>query len=452
MTTTTERSSAPLTIGATARTADFAAAALGSAAERIKLIPLDTRFSVSWIRAARRADLDIAAVRSEESHALGKARALRACGIAVWWLGPKPRGWAGSGAPMVASERVDVDQLDAVATAAARPGAGRAETGPDVTVLITTLNEGNGLDRIVGALVEQLGTSDELIVIDGGSTDGSVERVCASFAAESRLRIEVHDGAGISAGRNIGVQTAANDVVICTDAGCDPSPGWVEGMRHAFTGNAIPGLVSGTYHVSARTPLEQAQALACYPDPHEVRRPDLPARIYTTVFGLGFDPRFCVGRCVGFTRKAWADAGGFPEHLATGEDVSFGLEVARTHSAVGTTDADVTWQQRDTLGATWRMYRNYGIASSNGGNMRLLVRDGMRGVAYLGVLPLLFSARSRRWLLTGGSLYLSLPVRRALRAHATPAVYALLPVAMGVKDLGKMWGAIVGARRSWVRS
>src|SRR5207244_2562232 len=153
------------------------------------------------------------------------------------------------------------------------------------------------------------------VVIDGGSTDGSV----AALAPDPRLRVVTLEGAGISAGRNHGVRLARNEVIVCTDAGCVPDPGFVAAFRRAFVvGEEPPVLVAGVYTAVARTALERAQALACYPQPSEVVEPGPFVRLYTRFFGTGYDPRYAVGRCVAFTRSGWERAGGFPEHLATG--------------------------------------------------------------------------------------------------------------------------------------
>jgi len=251
--------------------------------------------------------------------------------------------------------------------------------GPPVSVVVTVLNEGTALGHLVSDVLRQLGVDgDEMVVVDGGSTDGSVE----SLPSDRRLRVVVQPGAGISEGRNIGVRAARNEVIVCTDAGCVLDPRFVDAFRREFGGPASPVLVAGVYTAVARTALERAQALACYPQPAEIVRPGTFVRLYTRVFGTGFDPRYTVGRCVAFTRQGWEKAGGFPEHLATGEDVSFGLAVAR-HGEVRTApDARVAWFQRDGLAATWRMYRAYGRASTDGGDPRLFARDAVRGLAY----------------------------------------------------------------------
>lgn len=312
-----------------------------------------------------------------------------------------------------------------------------------VSVVVTVLNEGPALARLVDDLVPQLRDGDELVIVDGGSTDGSLE----ALPAHPRVWVEVVPGAGISAGRNRGIRLAHNDVVVCTDAGCVPDPGFLDAFRRAFAVDDPPVLVSGVYTALARTPLERAQALACYPQPDEVRRPTRFVRAYTKVFGTGFDPRFAIGRCVAFTRTAWKAAGGFPEHLQTGEDVSFGLAVAEFGRVDAAPDAHVGWAQRDGLAATWRMYRSYGRASTDGGNRALLVRDGARGLAYLAAPVLAASPTGRRLVALGAAAYLSLPVARALKAHAGPATFAALPVALATKDLGKLAGAVQGLLR-----
>jgi glycosyltransferase involved in cell wall biosynthesis len=369
--------------------------------------------------------------------------------LSVWLRAPVASAAAGHAARervvAVGDLRATLKQWDAALTALlARPA---PAGGPPVSVVVTVLNEGPELAGSVRALLGQLAPGDELVLVDGGSTDGSV----TALDPHPALRVLVEHGAGISAGRNAGVRAASHDVVVVTDAGCTPEPGFVEAMRRPFAVERPPALAQGVYRVLAATPLEAAQSLACYPQPAEVPGatpgPDALVKAYTRVFGTGFDPRFAVGRCVAFTRAAWTAAGGFPEDLATGEDVAFGLAVARHGACVAVPDAVVGWKQRDGLAATWRMYRGYGRAST--ADPRMLARDAARGAAYL-LAPALATRPGGRRLLAAGTLaYLSLPAVRAARARAGLAATALLPVALATKDLGKMAGALEGLARRW---
>lgn len=407
------------------------------------------------VQLAGRAFRDVDLVDVGGGRRLDRARAvvLSALGIPVRWLGPDapPRA---SGAPILPATATAARIAEAVnragtPLAAAEPddAASRSTREPPVSVVITTLNEGEAAAVVVRALLDQLRPDDELVLVDGGSSDGSIE----ALGPDPRLRVVVEPGAGISAGRNIGVDLAAHEVIVCTDAGCAPDAGFVDAFRRAFAVPDPPVLASGVYRASTRTVLDRAQALACYPQPAEVRRPSVLVRGYTRLFGTGYDPRYAIGRCVAFTRTAWREVGGFPEHLPTGEDVSFGLAVAATGRVVTCLDAAVDWGQRDGLAATWRMYRSYGRASTDGGDVRLLVRDGVRASAYV-LAPLLLGTRvGRVAVLAGAAAYLGLPVARAVRAGASPAVVAALPLALATKDLGKVVGAAQGAVRVWRR-
>ena len=413
---------------------DVLTAVTGGAAGPLQVTPV-RRLGRALLGGAR-SRVDVAAVAGSGTADRLRAAGLSALGVPVVWRGtgaPPPS----LGGPVLTADHDD----DALSAAARRPGAG-TPGGPPVSVVVTVLNEGDALARLVEEVLPQLGADDELVLVDGGSTDGSVE----ALAPAPGLRVEVVPGAGISAGRNHGIRMATNEVVICTDAGCTVDPGFVDAFRRAFAVADPPALVSGVYRVLARDAMEQAQALACYPQPAEVRRPDLLVRVYTRLFGTGFDPRFAVGRCLAFTREAWKAVDGFPEHLATGEDVSFGLAIGRIGAVRTTTDAEVGWTQRNGLAATWRMYRGYGRASTDGGDTALLVRDAARGLAYLAAPVLAVSPVGRRLLGVGAAAYLSLPVVRALRAGAGPATIALLPVALATKDVGKLAGAVQGLR------
>ncbi|GMA31845.1 glycosyltransferase [Litorihabitans aurantiacus] len=387
-------------------------------------------------------DADVACVDGRRSLDRARAVVLSTLGVPVHWLGHGRLPMA-PGAPVAGPEAQEAQIAEMVARAGTTTDP-VAVAGPPVSVVVTTLDEGEAAAVLVRAVLAQLRADDELVLVDGGSRDGSIE----ALPSDPRLRVVVQDGAGISEGRNVGIDLAAHEVIVCTDAGCAPDPGFVEAFRRAFAVADPPALASGLYRATARNPIERAQALACYPQPDQVRRPSLAVRLYTRVFGTGYDPRFAIGRCVAFTRSAWREVGGFPEHLPTGEDVSFGLAVAARGRVVACRDAAVDWGQRDGVAATWRMYRAYGRASTDGGDLRLLARDGLRASAYA-VAPLLLASRGGRPLaLLGAAAYLSLPVARALRSRERPAVLAAIPLALAVKDVGKLVGALQGAARA----
>lgn len=336
-----------------------------------------------------------------------------------------------------------------LATLAHRPGAALAPTRA-VSVVVTMLNEVGQVDALVDALEPQLRPGDELIVVDGGSTDGTRERLDSRAASLPAMTVLSRPGTNISAGRNAGIAVATAPVIACTDAGCSPDPDWLLGLRVAFEEPAEPGLVASIPLVEGSSPLQDAQALACYPHPGDDERPTLLVRLWGRLFGQVFTPSLPFARSIAFTKAAWAEVGGFPEELGWVEDGVFGLAIAERHPAVATRDARISWAQRGNLRGTAKMYFRYGIGAAQSRNVGLMLRDAARVVAYLGSVALIavFGLPAVVLVLAGAAAYYSLPTVRVVRTRAGLLPLALVPVAMGVKDVSKVAGQLTAHVRS----
>ena len=70
-----------------------------------------------------------------------------------------------------------------------------------MSVVVTVLNEAGQVDALVDALQPQLRPGDELVVVDGGSTDGTAERLAARAAGLPAMTVLSRPGTNISAGR-----------------------------------------------------------------------------------------------------------------------------------------------------------------------------------------------------------------------------------------------------------
>ena len=342
-----------------------------------------------------------------------------------------------------ATSRMLVSHLSTVAR---RAGAGHGG-GPPLSVVTTVLDEGPSVAELVARLTDQLGPDDELVIVDGGSTDTTIDHLEAAATANPKVRLIVADGANISAGRNIGIGAAANEHIAITDAGCLPAPGWLDALRRGFDGEPAPDLVTGVYRVSQGSLLDQASALSCYPDPGEAAHPTLLARAAAPVFGKTFLASMPTGRSAAFTRTAWRRAGGFREDLPTAEDVTFGRAIVATGGhAVLTVDAEVIWQQRPSARATWRMFHRYGRDGAHSGDRLLIGRDLARAAVYaLAPVVAIGGGRSGRRAAALGAVAYCLPsTARGLRNGAAPGAIALAPLAVALKDLAKATGCLRG--------
>jgi glycosyltransferase involved in cell wall biosynthesis len=335
-----------------------------------------------------------------------------------------------------------------LAEVARRPGAG-ARGGPAVTVLTCMRNEAGHVDGVVGEVTRQLGPDDEYLIVDDGSTDATASEISVWARRDHRIRMLRGPGVNLSAARNLGFAAARHDIVVATDAGCRPAPGWLEALRAPYAETAPPSLVTGVFRVSTRSLLEEAFALGCFPEPDEARWPGPLVRAYGRLLGRSFNAQRLDGRSMAVTVEAWRAVGGFREELFSSEDAIFGeAVVASGRRAVLAVDAQVTWDQHPSLRWTARMFYRYGMWGARAGSWRLVRRDLFRAAAYLGAPLLLRHGNGGRWLLAAGTAaYLSLPLARSVRGGRRPGVVVALPVALAVKDLAKAAGCLAGLGR-----
>ena len=86
------------------------------------------------------------------------------------------------------------------------------------SVIIPVFNERKGIEEFIHSLYHQTRSPDEIIVIDGGSTDGTYEYLQQQ---EKEGKLQVHRYlSNIAQARNFAVQKAHHDIILCTDAGC----------------------------------------------------------------------------------------------------------------------------------------------------------------------------------------------------------------------------------------
>src|ERR1700674_6044733 len=115
---------------------------------------------------------------------------------------------------------------------------------PAVSVASTVLNESDDIDLLVESLMHQTLAPAEVIIVDGGSTDGTWERLQAAREKYPTL-VPIRDEScslqrspgPIARGRNVAIAAASSDVVACADAGCIYHPDWLPHLSGPlFTG------------------------------------------------------------------------------------------------------------------------------------------------------------------------------------------------------------------------
>lgn len=95
-------------------------------------------------------------------------------------------------------------------------------SNPKVTVVIPTLNSGKTFERCLSSIRANSGRYDyEIIVVDGGSTDTTLE-------IARKYNATVLNGLPKRVNRNIGVKQANGDVICFTDSDCLVPQDWLD--------------------------------------------------------------------------------------------------------------------------------------------------------------------------------------------------------------------------------
>jgi GT2 family glycosyltransferase len=312
-----------------------------------------------------------------------------------------------------------------------------------ISVVVTVLDDRDGLAELLPALHRQTRPLDELVVVDGGSTDGSAELAEQWRGRGLPVRWIAAPGAGISAGRNLGIREAAHERIAVTDAGCRPEPGWLAALDDALE---QADLAAGTYVVDPATPFEHAAAVALYPSLDELE-PGPLVQAWHRVFGRRFGVREATGRSMAFTRDAWRAAGGFPEDVNAGEDVAFASAIVDAgRPARLAPAAAVVWRGRRTWRANARMYFTYAHGDAVLGRAG---RTAVRGAALVAGLGLVAAGGrpGRAAAAAGAAAYLSLPLARARRTGLAARHLWRVPLLLALKDGAMLAGAVAGTWR-----
>jgi glycosyltransferase involved in cell wall biosynthesis len=316
-----------------------------------------------------------------------------------------------------------------------------------VSVIATILNEAQALDRLLTSLAGQTRPPDEVVIADGGSTDGSLEAL-EDWAQEGWLSLRVlhRPGANISAGRNAAIAATTGEIIAVTDAGVRLEPDWLEALVAPFEKQEerFIAVVSGWFVAAPQTLFETAMGATVLPNVREIQpKTFLPS-----------------SRSVAFRRAAWEAAGGYPEWLDYCEDLIFDLRLRDLYGPFPfVPQAAVHFRPRGSLRAFFRQYYHYarGDGKADLWRRRHLLRYltyGLAGPALL-ILALFHSPWWWVGLAAGIMGYIATPYRRLWPLLAGHSAFdrlravLLVPVIRVVGDVAKMVGYPAGLIWRW---
>ena len=255
---------------------------------------------------------------------------------------------------------------------------------PAVSVASTVLNEIDDIDSLVESLMRQTLAPAEVIIVDGGSSDGTWERLQAARAKYPTL-VPIRDEScslqrspgPIARGRNVAIAAASSDIVACADAGCTYHPDWLANLTAPIFAGDSQYSVGGSYiDPTTSTVWEVASA---------------------PFFGVKLNAdaatKSCTARSMAFRKELWRRVGGFPEDVFLGEDTVFDSKVRKLVAPAFPERAKASYQPRHTLRSALGQMVSYSVTDGVlGGRSARLWRNLARCLAeILAIVALVYS-------------------------------------------------------------
>lgn len=308
------------------------------------------------------------------------------------------------------------------------------------SLIITVLNEEKTIGKLIASLKNQTLEPDEIIFVDGGSVDKTVQLIKVEAKKDKKIKFFIKRGVTIAQGRNIGIKAARNKIIAMTDAGCVAHQDWLEKITQPFKDPSV-GVVAGFYRMTGKTPFQKANAPY-----HGV----LPERFDAKKF-------LPSARSIAFQKEIWEKVGGFNENLErAGEDTLFNYQAKKLGAKLATAfDALVDWEMPKSLSEAIKKFYFYAKGDAQAGiwwhpTQRLATHNLKISAIYaryllgLGLLIAGFFNQIFWWiLLFGFIIYLFWALLKNAK-HVSKKALPWLPVLQIASDLAVITGFASG--------
>ncbi len=223
-----------------------------------------------------------------------------------------------------------------------------------VSLISTIKNEEKNLINWLDSVENQSRLPDEFIIVDGGSTDKTLD-ILKKYIQNTKLKIILIECANlnIARGRNIGIKKAKYEIIASTDAGCILDVKWLEKIVKPFEIDLKVDVVAGFYYAKYDTKFQEMISHFFVPflEYLEIRK-FLPS-----------------SRSIAYKKSIHEKIRGYPEWLTfAGEDTLFDLNLGKiTQAWVFVPEASVYWNTPKNISQAYKLAFKYAKGDGEAG-------------------------------------------------------------------------------------
>ena len=305
-----------------------------------------------------------------------------------------------------------------------------------LSFIATVYNEEKTVEPFIRSIFEQTKKPDEIIIVDGGSADGTVAKI-----KDVQLKNKEYKGRFIiltkkgnrSVGRNEAIKHTRGDIIVCSDSGNILDKDWLKHITAPFIDSSI-AVVAGYYKGLAKSIFQKCLIPYVLVMPDKVN-PDtfLPAT-----------------RSVAFRKSIWKKVGGFNEKLSHNEDYAFAKALQKAKAKiVFKKNAIVYWMPRASLKEAFIMFFRfaYGDAEAKIYRPKVFLLF-FRYVVAIAIIISIFIYHSYLLLFIlfiKLLFYILWSIYKNYRYVKDPAAFIILPALQFAADIAVLSGTISGA-------
>lgn len=284
-----------------------------------------------------------------------------------------------------------------------------------VSLVIPVKNEDHSLAELIESIENQSYQPDEVIFVDGGSTDRTIEIIECLSSKNPKFKFIKLSSSSPGKGRNTGIENTRNEWIALTDAGIEIEKDWLKNLVKELEDNPQADVIYGNYSPIIKCFFDQCAAICYVP---RLTKNSIRGKSVATIL---------------LKKKVWEEVNGFPD-LRAAEDLIF-LEAVnkKEFKTASAPNAMVFWQLRPDLSSTFDKFIVYSKHNVLAGR----AWDWHYGVARQYLIALFFIilafVHSWWWLII---VFLWLVARVAKRILSHRFEYGLKPLLNPVYFLG----------------
>ena len=187
----------------------------------------------------------------------------------------------------------------------------------NVSLISTVKNEVSNVDKLIKSILTQTLFPNEIVIVDAGSTDGTLEKLFEWEKRINNLKVLIVPKCNRSQGRNVAIENSSNEVIAVTDFGCTLHNNWLKEITFPIIEEEYDA-VAGFYYHGDKNIFSMANSFFTHLAVSEVN----PEQFLPST------------RSIAFQKKVWQEIGGFNEHFVFGEDTLFSSTIRKNNYKV----------------------------------------------------------------------------------------------------------------------